>query len=191
MPLIRFPRRALDLWGSQDSSLHDGPTLFQPSYKPFHLRHVPQHSEIVSMHADSQVFSVLWGLHGDLRPRANSIDPTKRLAISAPSTWRRLSCHTSLFEKRNPSTSGLRNSCGYSTAIRLRAGVMTCARFTSMNKRQWILDDFLNTPSRQGTCLCTPNRQLEQLGGSIAAKNSATNDPLGRERLSLATCRLQ
>ena len=82
---------------------------------------------------------LLYKLHGNPHPCRNSIDTTNRHATSAPSTWRRLSCHTSPFEEANLMHSRCAQFCGNSTAMRLRAGLMKSARLQSMNRTRWFL----------------------------------------------------
>ena len=196
--MSNFLRRALDLRGCWDSSFSNGPTLFQRNGKPFQLKHGFQHCEncpctltrlVVVVHTPSpsghkmgqsntRVSGKKVQERADLaRPCTNSIETTNRLAI-CPSQHMAASLVPYIaFLGPTSCTSGLRNSCGDSTAMRLSAGLVKCARFTSMNRTHWVLDDFLNTPfsSRNLSVHANANRNFEQLSGGTAAKNSSIN----------------
>ena len=126
--MSNFLRRALDLRWSDVSSLCDGPTLSQPSCKPFQIKHRPQHCEILTAHTDSQLFAFV--IKVEWRPLAlqESHQSTQQTCdYRLPSTWRR---YIAFVRRPTSCTSDLRNSGGDSSAMRLCAGFMKCARFT-------------------------------------------------------------
>ena len=123
------------------------------------------------------------------RPSAwtNSMNPTSRLAISTSQhTKASLVPYIAFLRRPSSRNSDLRDSCGNSIAMRLSARLVKCARSTSMNKTQWVLDVFLNTSfsSRNLSVHASAKRNFEQLTGGSAAKNSAVNDHLGPRRVS-------
>ena len=130
---------------------------------------------------------LMWKLHGDPQPWTNSMNPTSRLAISTSQhTKASLVPYIAFLRRPSSRNSDLHDSCGNSIAMRLRAGLVKCARSTSMNKTHWVLDVFLNTPfsSRNLSVHANAKRNFEQLSGGSAAKNSAVNDHLGPRRVS-------